>query len=48
MVKVDDTNVAVIETVERKQVYAKKGLTERKAQLQERIAEIDAMLALLP
>ena len=45
--KITDTNVAVVETVERRQVFSKKQLEEDKVELEKRVADIDELLAVL-
>ena len=45
--KITDTNVALIETVERKRVYSKKELDEEKTELEKKIADVDELLAAL-
>lgn len=45
--KVTDTTVAVIEDIERRQVFAKKQLEDEKIALETRIADIDELLAVL-
>ena len=45
--KITETTVAVVETIERRQVHAKKNLEEEKVDLQKRVADIDEILAAL-
>ncbi len=47
IIKVNDTTVAKIEMVERRQIYNLTQLNERKAGLEKQITEIDAMIAAL-
>ena len=45
--KVTDTNVAVVEMVERKQVFSKKELDEKKERLLKEVTEVEELLAVL-
>ena len=45
--KLTDTNVAVIEMVERKQVFSKKELEEKKERLIKEVADVEELLAVL-